>query len=157
MLDDALAHFKREVQAGKIEIALFELFDDAQRVQIVIEMAAVRAHQFVQLTLAGMSKGRVADIVDERKRFRQLGVQAQRGGNRASDLRDLQRVRQAIAEMIRIPRGEDLGFGFQASERPGMNDSVAVARVHTAVGMRGLRVAPAAGLFCAHRPGSWSE
>src|ERR1700682_2013590 len=47
MLDDALAHFAGEIQARKIEIALFELLDDAQRVEIVIEMAAVRAHQFV--------------------------------------------------------------------------------------------------------------
>ncbi len=32
MLDDAFANFKREIQAGKIEITLLELFDDTQRV-----------------------------------------------------------------------------------------------------------------------------
>src|SRR6267143_375676 len=81
MFDDAFANFKAEIQAGKIEIALFELLDDAQRVQIVIEMAAVRAHQFVELSLAGVTKGRMADIVDESKRFGELGVQAKRGSN----------------------------------------------------------------------------
>ena len=44
MLDDALADLKGEVQAGEIEIALLELFDDAQGMQIVIELAAVCAH-----------------------------------------------------------------------------------------------------------------
>src|SRR5216684_9146387 len=39
MLDDTLANFKSEIQAWKIEIALFELLNDAQRVQIVIEKA----------------------------------------------------------------------------------------------------------------------
>ncbi len=44
MLDDPFTNFKREIQAGKIEVALFELFDDTERVQIVIETTAVRAH-----------------------------------------------------------------------------------------------------------------
>src|SRR5882762_2448337 len=77
MLDDALADLKGEVQAGKIEIALFELIDDAQGMQIVIEMAAVHAHQLVELSLAGVTKRRMADVVDERKRFGELRVQAQ--------------------------------------------------------------------------------
>ena len=77
MLDDALADLKGEVQPGKIEVALFELIDDAQGMQIVIEMAAVRAHQLVELSLAGVTKRRMADVVDERKRFGELRVQAQ--------------------------------------------------------------------------------
>src|SRR5712664_555776 len=44
MLDDAFANFKCEIESGKIEIPLLELFDDPQRVQIVIETAALRAH-----------------------------------------------------------------------------------------------------------------
>src|SRR2546430_10774795 len=40
MLDDAFANFKRKIQPGKIEIALLELFHDAERVQIVIETPA---------------------------------------------------------------------------------------------------------------------
>src|SRR3979490_1743236 len=47
MLDDALANFKSEIQTWKIKIALFELLNDAQRVQIVIEKTAVHAHQLV--------------------------------------------------------------------------------------------------------------
>src|SRR6267378_986341 len=90
MLDDTLAHFKAEIQSGKIEIALFELLDDAQRVQIVIEMAAVRAHQFVELSLASMAERGMTDIVDESESFGELRVEAQRGRNGARDLRDFQ-------------------------------------------------------------------
>src|SRR5882762_10435520 len=69
MLDDALANFKGEIQTWKIEIALFELLNDAQRVQIVIEKTPVRAHQLVELSLAGMPERRMADVVDESQRF----------------------------------------------------------------------------------------
>src|SRR6266404_4472905 len=154
VFDDAFANFKTEIQAGKIEVALFELLDDAQRVQIVIEMAAVRAHQFVELSLAGMPERRMADVVDESESFGELGVQAQRGSNGARDLRHFQRVRQAVAEVVGIARGEDLRFGFETPEGSRVNDAVAISRISAAVGMVRLRVAPSTGVFRAHGPGS---
>src|SRR5713226_3847488 len=42
MLDDAFANFKREIQAGKIKVALLELFDDTERAESVIETDAPR-------------------------------------------------------------------------------------------------------------------
>src|SRR5882724_1756706 len=154
MLDDAFANFKSEIQAGKIEVTLFELLDDAQRVQIVIEKTAVRPHQFVELSLAGMPEGRMADIVDESKRFGELGVQAQRGSDGARDLRDFQRMRQPVAEVVGIARGENLRLGFEAPEGSRVNDAVAISRISAAVGMLRLRVAPSTGVFRAHGPGS---
>jgi len=47
-------------------------------VQIVIETAALRAHQLVELAFAGMAERRMANIVDESERFRKFGVQPQR-------------------------------------------------------------------------------
>ena len=47
MLHDAFANFKGQIEAGKIHIALLEMLDDAQGVEIVIEAAAMGAHQFV--------------------------------------------------------------------------------------------------------------
>src|SRR2546429_7656930 len=35
MFDDAFAHFKREIETGKIQVALLEVLDNAKRVQIV--------------------------------------------------------------------------------------------------------------------------
>src|SRR5882762_3029960 len=156
MLDDALANFKSEIQTWKIEIALFELLNDAQRVQIVIKKAAVRAHQLVELPLAGMAERRMADVVDESERFGELGVQAQGGSNGARDLRDFQRVRQPVSEVVGIARGENLRLCLEAPEGSRVNDAIAIARVNAAVGMLRLRVAPPTGIFRAHGPGSRS-
>src|SRR6202030_268980 len=94
----------------------------------------------------------MADVVNESERFGKLGVQSQRGGDRAGNLCDFQRVRQAIAEMVRIAGGKNLCLGFQAAKSAGMNDAIAVTRLGTAVAMGRLGRAAAAGLFRAHRP-----
>src|SRR5258706_4996497 len=124
--------------------------------QIVIETAALRAHQIVELAFTGMAERRMANIVDESERFRKLGVQPQRGGDGAGNLCDFQRMRQAIAKMVGIARRENLRLGFKAAKSAGMNDAVAVTRVGTSVRMGRLGITPAAGLFRAHRPGSRS-
>src|SRR6267378_5366325 len=135
MLDDALTHLKRKIQTRKIQIALLELFDNAQRVQVVIERAAVGTHEGVQLSLSGVTKRRMADVVHQRESLGKLGVEAQRGGNRAGNLRHFQRVRQAIPEVVGEARGEYLCLGFQAAECARMNDAVAISRVFTAIRM----------------------
>ena len=156
MFNDAFANLKREIQPTKIQIAMLKLLDDAKGLQIVIKATAVRGHQFVELAFAGVAKRRVPNIVYKSEGLGKLGVQAERGGNRAGDLRDSERKRQAIAEVVGITGGEDLCFGFETAESAGMDDAVAVARVVTAVGMCGFRVAPAARLLGAHRQGSKS-
>ena len=75
MLDDAFADLKRQIQAGKIQVALLELLDDAQRLQIVIEAVAVRAQQLVELALSGVAEGRVADVVHQGQGFGEIGVE----------------------------------------------------------------------------------
>src|SRR6266850_409591 len=157
MLDDALANFKSEIQTWKIEIALFELLNDAQRVQIVIEKTAVHAHQLVELSLAGMAERRMADVVNESESFGELVVQAQRGGNGARDLRNFKRVRQPVAEVVGIACGENLRLRFEAPEGSRVDDAIAIARVNAAVGMLRLRVAPPTGIFPAHGPGGRSR
>ena len=144
MFDDAFADFESEVQAGIFEIALFELFDDVERVEIVVEAVAVFAHALVELLFAGVTEGRVADIVDQRESFDEIGIELQSAGDGAGDLRDFERVGEAIAKMIGVARGEDLRFGFQAAERARMDYAIAVAGVIVAVGMRRFGVAAAA-------------
>src|SRR5256885_5461525 len=46
----------------------------------------------------------------------QIGIQAEGGSDGARDLRDLERMRQAIAKMIGKTRREHLRFGFQAAK-----------------------------------------
>ena len=70
MLDDAFAHLESEIQAGMIQVALFELLDDSQCVQIVVETAAVFAHALIELLFPRMTEGWMSYIVDERQRLR---------------------------------------------------------------------------------------
>src|SRR5215813_13950907 len=129
MLDDPLANLKRQIQSRKIQIALFELLDDSQRLQVVIECPSLSPHQFIELSLSGMSKRRVSDVVNQRQRLDQLAVQPERAGNGPRDLPHLQRMGQPVPKMIRKARREHLGLRFQAAKRPGVNDAVAVPRV----------------------------
>jgi hypothetical protein len=57
-------------------------------------------HQLVEFAFAGVAKRRMADIVCQGQSFRQFAVQPERGTDRARDLRDFERVRQAIAKMV---------------------------------------------------------
>ena len=126
-------------------VAVFERFDHPQRVQVVIEAVAEAAHLPVEFLFTGMRERRMADVVAERQSFRQILVQTQRGGHGARDLRDLDGVRQAIAEMIGDAGGEDLRLVFESAKGAGMHDSIAVALEFVPVGMREFRISPASG------------
>ena len=143
MLDDAFANLESKIEAGIIEIAMFELLDDAQGVEIVIEATPVGAHHLVEFALAGMAERGVADVVDQRESFSQLGIRAECGGDRASNLRDFECVGEAIAKVIRVARGKDLRFRFQAPKRSRMHDTITVAREFAAVRMRSFGKAAA--------------
>ena len=69
VLDDAFADFEREVQAAKGGVALLEIFDDAQGVQVVVEEEAMIAHGGVERFFAGVAEGRMAEVVHQRQRF----------------------------------------------------------------------------------------
>src|SRR5262245_35993727 len=153
MFDDAFAHFEGEIEAGEFKIAVFELFDDAERVKVVVEPAAVGAHEFVELAFSGVAEGRMANVVNERQRLGKFAVEPESSGNGASDLRDFERVGEAVAKMIGIARGENLRFGFKAAEGARMNDAIAVTRVFGAIGMARLGKAAAARKFFAHGQG----
>ena len=153
MLDDSLAHLKSKIQPGMGWKALFEMFGDAQGMKIVVKGAAMPAHQRIEAAFSGMAERRMANVVNKRESFREIGIQAERFRNGARDLRDLERVRQAVAEMIGITSGEDLRFGFEAAKSARMNDAVAVARVFPAIGVRRFGVTAATRLGFLHGPG----
>jgi hypothetical protein len=69
----------------------------------------------------------VAEVVAEADRLGEVLVERQRAGDRPRDLRDLERVGQARAEVIALWRDEDLGLVLQAPERLGVHDPVAIA------------------------------
>ena len=92
----------------------------------------------MQRLFSGVAEGRVADVVDERQRFDEINIQAQRGGDGAGNLRDFQRVGQAAAQMVRKSAGEDLGLAGETAERSSVQYAVAVALKGIAVRVRGL-------------------
>ena len=69
VLDDAFPHFECEVEATKGSIALLEVLDDAQGVQVVIEEEPVGSHGGVERFLSGMTERRMAEIMHQRQRL----------------------------------------------------------------------------------------
>jgi hypothetical protein len=74
MLDDSLPDFKSEIQAREGGVALFEVFDDAESVQVVVEGEAVIMHRGVEGFFSGVAEGWVADIVDQGQGFSEISV-----------------------------------------------------------------------------------
>ncbi len=95
----------------------------------------------VQGALAGMSEGRMADVMHQGEGFDEALVQMERGGDGARDLRDLDGVGEPGAEVIGEALGEDLRLVLQAAEGAGMNDAVAVALEVVTIRMRRLWIA----------------
>ena len=73
-----------------------------------------------------MPEGRVAEIVAKRDRFRQIVVQPQGASERARDLRHLDRVGEAGAEMVALVVDEHLRLVGKTAKGGRMDDAVAV-------------------------------
>jgi hypothetical protein len=150
VFDDAFADFEGQIQTAEGGVALLEIFDDAQGVQIVVEGEAMLAHGGVEGLFTGVAEGRMADIVNQAEGFDQIGVEVEGSGNSARDLGDFEAVGEAIAEVIRIAAGENLRLGLETAEGAGVNDPVAVALKVVAVGMLGFRETASAGVLDMH-------
>jgi len=101
---------------------------------------AVAAHQAVELGFARVRERRMPDIVRERQRFGQILVQTEHPGDRAGDLRHLDRVRQAVAEVIRDAGSKYLRLIFETPERARVYDPVSVPLKFVSIGMRKLGI-----------------
>ncbi len=86
----------------------------------------------------------MAEIVAERDRLGEIVVEVERPRDRARDLRDLDGVGQARAEMVVLVIDEHLRLVREAAERGGMDDPVAIALEGRARRRGGLGVQPPA-------------
>ena len=127
VLDDAFAHGEREVQAAMAGVALLEALHDAQGVQIVVKAEAVGLQAAVERALAGVAEGRVADVMHQSEGFGEVFIEADRFGDLAGDLRDLNRMGEAAAKVVGGTTGEDLRLAGEAAEGARLDDAVAVA------------------------------
>ena len=80
VLENALQRLPAQVQAVMLGVAVLEPGDDADRLHVVVE-AAELGHLVVQHALAGMPERRMAEVVRQRHRLRQILVEAQRPGD----------------------------------------------------------------------------
>src|SRR5687767_3744726 len=80
-----------------------------------------------QRILPAMAKRRVAEVVGEAQCLGQILVKTKDARHRAADLRDLDRMGQANAEMVAVGSDEHLRLVAQAAEGDRMDDAVAVA------------------------------
>jgi hypothetical protein len=115
--------------------------------QVVIEGKSVLAHGGVKRFFPGMSKGGMADVVDQSQRFDEIAVKSELGGDRPRDLRNFDRVSQAIAKVVGVAAGEYLSLRFQTAKGACMDDAVAIALEVVAVGMRRFGMAASAGIL----------
>src|SRR6266700_964240 len=143
VLDDTLERFPSQVEPVEFGIAMFQRCDDAQALRVMVK-PAMGFEAGVQCPLAGVAERRMAEVVSQRQRFRKVLVKTELPGQRAGDLRHLQRMREPGAVMIAFVEHEYLGFVLQAAEGGGMNDAVAVAPERAAGLARRLGKQPAA-------------
>jgi hypothetical protein len=99
MLDNAFQRFPCQVQSVKTRIAVFKFDKNAESLFIMAE-SAVRFHGSRQPVFPRMAKTGMAEIMSQGDRFRQIFVKAQSAADRARNLRDFQRMRQARTVII---------------------------------------------------------
>ncbi len=90
-------------------------------------LAAGRAQQLVENSLAGVAERRMPHVVAEADRLGEILVQPQRPRHDARDARRLEGVGDAGAVVVSRRVDEDLRLPFQAPERLRVDDPVAVA------------------------------
>src|SRR5580698_2141126 len=97
VLDDAFPDFEGEIQAAKRGVALLEILNDAECVQVVVKGKSVLAHRGVERFFSSVAEGRVAEVMDKSEGFGEIHVEAEGSGDGAGDLRNLKSVSQAVA------------------------------------------------------------
>src|SRR6266404_458247 len=109
------------------------------------------AHGGVERLFSRMAKWRMAKVVNQGERFRQIGVQSKLRGDGARDLRDLNGMSQPVAEVVGVAARENLRLRFQTAKGAGMDDTITVALKVVAIRMRRLGMSASAGVLYAHR------
>src|SRR5574340_1197359 len=85
-----------------------------------------------------MTEWRMPEVMRQGDRLGEVFVQMQAARDGTGDLRDFDAVGQASAEQVALVVHEHLGLVFEAAERAGMDDAVAVALEFAAAVRRGL-------------------
>jgi hypothetical protein len=126
VLDDAFTNTEGQVQPAMRGVTLLEVLDDTQRVEVVVEATPMTLEAPIEGALTSMPKRWMADVVNQRKRLRQIFIQTERGGNGSGDLRNLDGVGQAAAKVIGGAAGKYLRLAREAPEGTGLHNAFAI-------------------------------
>jgi hypothetical protein len=107
----------------------------------------MQAHGGIEGLFSRMTERRMAKVVYEREGLGQVCIQSKLCGNGARNLRDLDGMSEAVAEMVRVAAREDLRLCLQAAKGPRVDDAITVALEVVAVRMGGLGITASARLF----------
>ena len=123
---EPFAGFEGEVEASELGEGVFEVVDDAEGLDVVLETAVV-GHEFLEGGLSGVPEGRVAEVVGEGDDFGEPFVEAQGDGDASGGFGDFEGVGEAGAEVVVSDVDEDLGLVLKAAESGAAEDALAVA------------------------------
>ena len=116
VLGEALQRLPGQVQPVPAGVTALQQGHHAQALRVVVEPAE-RLHRQVERVLSGVAERRVAEVVGQRQRLGQVLVQPQFSGDRAGDLRHLDRMGQPRAVEVALVVDEHLGLVLQLAER----------------------------------------
>jgi hypothetical protein len=108
VLDDALANTKRQIQPAMRRVPLLKVIDDAQRMNVMVETAAMPLQALVKSALPGVSERRMSDVMNQCQRLGQIFLQPERSCNRPSNLRNFNGMSQSATKVIRRAAGKNL-------------------------------------------------
>jgi len=126
VFDDALANAKRKIQPAMRCIALLEVFNDPQCVNVMVESATMTFESAVQSTLSSMPKWRMTDIMHQRQRLGEILMQPERSRSRTSDLRYLNGMREPTAEVVGSSTRKHLRLARKAPKRPCLHNALTI-------------------------------
>jgi hypothetical protein len=118
VLDDPLAHAERQIQAAMCGVTELKVFDNAERMKIMVKPSSMPAQTLVERPLTGMTKRRMSDVVDQRQSLRQVFIQSKLRSAGARNLRHFDGMGQAAAKVIGGPDVEYLVFTGKPAKGP---------------------------------------
>jgi hypothetical protein len=143
MFGQPFADFPGQIQAWKTWVFLLEQLDDAQALLIVFE-AARAPHQAVERRLTRVPKRRMAKIVSQSDRFRQILVQPQSARDVSADRGHFHGVGQACPQVVAGSVEKDLRLILESAKGARVNDAVTVPLILGAKFRRRLPMDPPA-------------
>jgi hypothetical protein len=107
-------------------VSLLKVFDNSQRMQIVVEPLSMPLQAAIQRALTGVPKRRVPDVMNQCEGLSEISIEPQRRRHLPGHLRDLDRMRQPAAKMIRRAACKYLRLSGQPAECSRLNDTIPV-------------------------------